>query len=314
MQSLHPDTVKNSFLQAMNLAVPILRVVRLTKGYSTECWRIDLIESSFLMKIALRDQDTQTFARLITSVNLALQAGVTTPRIISETLGHTVSGRSLLIQEWLTGIDSEEVLPRSSQAFRNTFFYRLGATLGSLHAGTLGTYFCDVEGANMYSDIKTYLQTMLVKIIRETINIQLLDSDKIRLLEDTVSCHIQALAEPVTPCLAHLDLHLPNLLILENEQLGLLDFEHARFTDPVEDFIKLHVWVFRQYPEQEAALLAGYSTHMLWCAEAYARLKIHLAIYLFSALIYFVHYEPEYIPTWSGYIRHVLEKDWKISL
>ena len=314
IQELYPDSVKDAFLQAMNLAVPVLRVTRLTKGYSTECWRIDLVQSSFLMKIALRDQDTHTFARLTNSVNIAIKAGVVTPMIIDKTLGSTINGRNLLIQEWLEGIDCEEILPKSSQIFRDMVFYRLGEVLGSLHAGTSSTHFSHIDGSDMSSDIKTYLQTILVKVVKDTTDTHLWDSRKMHVFEQSVSSYIQKLSKPVIPRLSHLDIHLPNMLVLPNERVGLLDFEHARFADPVEDFIKLHVWVFPQYPEQKAMLLAGYSNYMTWCEEAQVRLKIHLAIYLFSALVYFIKYEPTYVCTWLVYMRNVLKEEWDILL
>src|SRR5438552_2213783 len=68
-----------------------------------------------------------------------------------------------------------------------------------------------------------------------------------------VSCEIR-------PAVVHRDLYLPNTLVAAGRFRCLLDFEHARSTDPLSDFVKLAMWVFETFPGSESEFRSGHGS------------------------------------------------------
>jgi aminoglycoside phosphotransferase (APT) family kinase protein len=62
----------------------------------------------------------------------------------------------------------------------------------------------------------------------------------------------------VRPGLIHGDLYPPNTLIYEARFTAMLDFEHAKMWDPIQDFVKLRMWTFEKYDQSETPFLEGY--------------------------------------------------------
>jgi Ser/Thr protein kinase RdoA (MazF antagonist) len=82
---------------------------------------------------------------------------------------------------------------------------------------------------------------------------------------DELNAHAQRLrgaaervAGVIVPTLTHRDLFLRNTLAREGRFAAILDFEHARFTDPVMEFVKLDALLFKPHQGSEEPFMRGY--------------------------------------------------------
>src|SRR5438105_6682615 len=94
-----------------------------------------------------------------------------------------------------------------------------------------------------------------------------------------VSCEIR-------PAVVHRDLYLPNTLVAAGRFRCLLDFEHARSTDPLSDFVKLAMWVFEKFPGSESEFRSGYGSDPLMTKDGGMRYHVAMGLELLSGLVY----------------------------
>lgn len=288
-------------------------IMRVNKGVSTECWRILTGSETFLIKVALRGQDYRLFSNMCEAIARARAAGVITPKVLHASPFEIIDCRSFLIQEWLPGTDAEDGLADATEAYQIEFFQKLGKVLGKLHSRTTEAYFGSIDQTENYSGIKDYLNHMLITATDRLEIQRVMKPSCLARIRQAVSDAINGLHADTAPCLVHLDLHLSNVLLLQDGEIGLLDFEHAKIGDPIEDLVKLHVWVFNRYAGMERELMKGYCSIGEWPDEGDARLHIHFGIYYLSALSYFVTFEPDYVSTWLLQLERQYETKWGIK-
>ena len=68
------------------------------------------------------------------------------------------------------------------------------------------------------------------------------------------------LPEPDGPCWTHFDYHPGNILVIEDNISGLIDFESSHGGSADMDFIKIKLQVWDKYPGTKTAFIEGYST------------------------------------------------------
>jgi aminoglycoside phosphotransferase (APT) family kinase protein len=102
--------------------------------------------------------------------------------------------------------------------------------------------------------------------------------------------HILAASAPVvSPTLVHRDLCLKNVLIDEHGKFtALLDFEHARLSDPLMDFAKLKLWLFDREAGAQDAFFSGYRSVLQagWPEEG-LRTELAVALELLGQVPYY---------------------------
>ena len=82
-------------------------------------------------------------------------------------------------------------------------------------------------------------------------------------------------------------LYLPNTVAFYGKFRALLDFESARFYDPLWDFVKLDAWVFRQHPRLLEPFLEGYRDVVHWRMDFNRRIFLYQALEYLAAFPYF---------------------------
>jgi aminoglycoside phosphotransferase (APT) family kinase protein len=117
-----------------------------------------------------------------------------------------------------------------------------------------------------------------------------IDDVSVSLVDDGMAlvCRLaQGLSPVVRPAVAHLDVHLPNILLDHQAQFrALLDLEHVRWVDPVMDFVKPAMWIFTHRPGWAEAFVEGYRATGGWPARWPQRISVASGLELLTGVEY----------------------------
>src|SRR6185503_17948469 len=103
-------------------------------------------------------------------------------------------------------------------------------------------------------DWAAHVENRLERLVHYNERAQVLETAELDLVQARFRALLASSAAEVKPSLTHRDLCLKNVLVSpEGAFAALLDFEHARLSDPVMDFVKLRLWLFEKEPGSEAA-------------------------------------------------------------
>lgn len=132
-----------------------------------------------------------------------------------------------MLLTWVEGQDLEEVLPRLSEVKQ----YQLGQ-----QAGKILKKFHSIEVANCDIPVET-------KITKKKRQLERYLSSNVRMKGDEevvqfVDEHIDEIWS-LPPVYQHGDFHPGNLVLMENFELGVIDFNRFEVGDPYEEFYKL---------------------------------------------------------------------------
>ena len=237
-----------------------VRSVRaLTKARSYQSWIIETAGGDFHLKLARQGPERVRLRATAEAAARALAGGVTVPRVFSVGCGpESPGGRPWLLQEYLSGQDAEELWPAWSPSARARFGHALGRAVGELHR-VEGAEFTEgkVQGS---ATIRWDAQVANRLAHAEKSTARVLTPDLVARAAERVRALATQVSPVVRPRLAHRDLLLRNILADAGGSFrALLDFEYARFTDPVLEFSKLSRAIFAPYPEVEAPFRTGYA-------------------------------------------------------
>jgi aminoglycoside phosphotransferase (APT) family kinase protein len=261
----------------------------LLRGYGHQSFIVrPTARGALLLKIALRGDQLAKMKSLCHVLEIASRHGIPAPRLLhfSEGTG-TFGGRPWLVQEFLEGEDGESAIEKMNGAERAVFFEDFGRAVAQLHAVDLG-YFAEEFASGRREETWTALvEARLAQVEERHRRVPVLARERLERARDTIRTAARAVALQVRPSLVHRDLYLPNTLTTAGRFRGLLDFEHARSTDAVTDFVKLRMWVFEAIPDAEEPFLAGYGAALLATNDGGARYQVALGLELLSGLVYF---------------------------
>jgi len=221
------------------------------------------------------------------AVNMARDLGVPTPRFLHMRTAHeTFGGRAFSVSEFLPGQDGQDTVPAMDRETRARLFGEWGRVVGRLHRVERAMFAEDALGSGAtasWADVVTARLAALPGKYKDAG----MEFDAIADAVGRLQASVGEVSRAVRPVLVHRDLYLANMLVTEGRVAGLLDFEHARFCDPVTDFVKLMVFVFHDFPEARPAFLEGYQQMRKLPEAFFARLSIALGLELVSTIPFF---------------------------
>lgn len=296
-----PPTLSDRDVRRM-LGLPeqaALELAELPDGRFNWCWKATSEQNRYLLKLNA-DQGISHLRRLQRSTRRAMRAGVQVPPVTR--VGNDPHCGPFLVQTWLDGQTLGDWLEvGGADEHGSQPWAALGRQIGLLHSS-------DLTGVRTPVCIDRATRTReLRSMLAEAREAAVLDS----VLEQATLRRSTALLEEMVdhdPVFCHLDIHPGNILLTGPDTVAVLDFDHARPTDPVYDFVKVQMWC-AQRPEQFALVLDGYSRtrtlrqdQSFWSALAFYRLVNHL-----SYCLYWSRRNPRHVSEWVAALVKEIE-------
>ncbi|WP_139492183.1 phosphotransferase family protein [Brevibacillus dissolubilis] len=306
-----PSLIHEAFYHLMGHDSPILGVSRLTNSFGHECWKITTTDRTCLLKIAGRKGSLYHFQSEMRACELAQDGGIPAPTILAKCPAPNVLGRNYYIQEWLDGEDAETALPNMTPEQRVAFAYDLGRAVGQLHTIEGDCFSEDAHGEIRFPSWQTFCQDRLNRLgvdIRESHS---LPEEKLGAAEKKCRSLIEALPTDIRPALTHRDLYFPNFLVTDGQFRALLDFEIAKFYDPLYDLPKLNDTEFRTKPDMYEPFYRGYHEVIPWQEDFPLRISLSEGLLYLSAVHYFHarYLTPDMLELYLVLLDEWLEKD-----
>lgn len=259
------------------------RARRVPKGHGHECWLVEGEDRPLMAKLSLRGATELSMANLAEALRLAELAEVQSPRLLwSGPAAAELGGRPMLIQEFLSGLDGEEGLPLLTDAERRAYFHDWGEAVGRLHRFTVGGFSNSIsDPGRTLGSWPELVEERLGRLVPANLVAAEVSASRVQAAAAWIRSAAGALE--VRPSLVHCDLYPPNTLLEDHRFKALLDFEHAKFMDPVYDFVKLEMWVFEPNPDARQPFWSGYGDPP---EDFELRLQVCLALELLAGLPY----------------------------
>lgn len=247
----------------------LMDVAPIPKAFGYESYRLVCERAVLHLKFAYIPDASRRFARTAEAVHAARAHGVRVPAILY--MGETgvwvgdVSdqvnfwpGRPFLLQEYLPGCDAEEAWPTMDQPARIAFLRELGYETARLHTIGAQCFNEAIVAVGHEANWQAHMAVRLRRLERDLMRSRALDLGLIRKARTRLQRLADGVAPSVRPALVHRDLSLRNTLIEGGRFAALLDFEHARFSDPVLEQVALYLSLFNREPGLLAPFLEGY--------------------------------------------------------
>ncbi|MDF2606601.1 MAG: hypothetical protein K0S34_796 [Bacillales bacterium] len=261
----------------------IENVNKITKGYSHDCWIITTTTDKFIFKINKRKLDIEYFKNEVYAQQLLFEKGIPVPKIINY-----CEEDLIIVSEFIDGMDAGECLNLLSENEKECFFFYLGQWVAKMHSIKNDKFTHDILG-NLKEEAgwvigygnKTYnlLDNVRATNTLKEDEIDFVYNKCLKLLEETEST--------IIPAYTHRDLYLNNFIIKDRKFKCLIDFEGARFYDPVIDFVKLEVQVFNEYPSVRYKFYEGYQSILPFDNSIYSRYLSSIGFEMLGFISYF---------------------------
>lgn len=173
-----------------------------------------------------------------------------------------------------------------SESQRATFFRDFGKAVAQLHSINLGYFAEDLASSKREETWTSVVESRLERLKNDHLQAGLLPRQSIESAREAILSAVRTVSPEVRPSLVHRDLYLPNTLVAAGRFRCLLDFEHARSSDALSDFVKLKMWVFEEFPGSESEFRSGYGSNPLVTEEGRMRYHVGLGLELLSGLFY----------------------------
>ena len=283
-----PRDIADALTRALPAFGEVTGVEPLLKGHGHQSFVVHTTETGdLLLKIALRGEQLGKMKSLHQVLQVAARYGVPAPRLLHFSEGMAAfDGRPWLVQEFLEGEDGEVAIVGMAGPERAAFFRDFGRAVARLHAIDLGYFAEDLASAPQESSWISLVDGRVERLRESHRQAAVLPRENLEPALDTIRSAARAVVAAVRPSLVHRDLYLPNTLVTAGRFRCLLDFEHARSSDAVTDFVKLRMWVFDDVPGSEAEFHAGYGGSPLATDQGHLRYRVALGLELLSGLVY----------------------------
>jgi len=287
-----PEVRRSDIEEALKGALPacgeVTQLHPLVKGHGHQSFVVETsANTTLLLKIALRREQLAKMQSLRQVLELAARHHIPAPTLLYFSEGTASFGsRPWLVQEFLTGQDGEDALSRMSEGQRAAFFRDFGNAVARLHAVNVGYFAEDLASSRREETWASVVESRVARLENDHLQAGLLPRGRIEAAAAAIRSVVRTVSPHVCPSLVHRDLYLPNTLVADGRFLCLLDFEHARSSDALADFVKLRMWVFDKVPGSEAEFCAGYGSNPLSTEEGRTRHRVGLGLELLSGLLY----------------------------
>ena len=288
----YPRVSRASVTEALTRALPaagaVTAVEPLLKGHGHQSFVVRTTAGGdLLLKIALRGEQLGKMRSLHHVLELAARHGIPAPRLLHFSDGTaSFGGRPWLVQEFLEGQDGEIAIAGMTEPGRAAFFRDFGRAVARLHAVDCGYFAEDLMPTRREETWLALVDARVERLHESHRQAAVLPRESVKSAGEAIRRAARAVTTPVPPSLVHRDLYLPNTLVTAGRFRCLLDFEHARSSDAVIDFVKLRMWVFDAVPGSEHEFHAGYGADPLGTDDGRLRYRVALGLELLSGLAY----------------------------
>src|SRR5215216_6376348 len=133
--------------------------------------------------------------------------------------------------------------------------YEIGKVLARIHACTFPA-FGKLSRLD-YRSWADYMFDYIERSLQQAVEMKLLDKDQLSAIKHVRARAMHDFTELISPALIHCDFHYENILQVDGQLSGILDFEWALAGDSTYDFMIAGVRE-RMVPQSEPILIAGY--------------------------------------------------------
>ncbi|MEH7463581.1 aminoglycoside phosphotransferase family protein [Bacillus thuringiensis] len=136
--------------------------------------------------------------------------------------------------------------------------YDIGVQHAKLHAIIPNEQDFSSAVSNVYSQWSEFIQRQFYSFaedVKEVIEPRLFEQSL-----QHFDRHLKLLPSPDGPCFIHMDFRPGNILVYENQVVGIIDFESVRIGATEMDFTKINRDIFVEYPGTMEAYQRGYES------------------------------------------------------
>jgi len=215
------------------------------------------INNTFVVRFNTQDPGSAKFHSERLAYDLLAQHSFPVPKVVVLDDSHTLAPYDFCITTRLPGqslAQSWQLLPPEQL---HTLIYEIGQCLARMHACTFPAF--GKLHSLTYTSWASYFSDYVERYLRSANDMHLLDADLRISIEHIRDRAMRDFADVAPPALVHCDFHYENVLHVNGQLSGILDFEWALAGDPSYDFMIADVRE-RMVPLSEAVLLAGYQS------------------------------------------------------
>jgi aminoglycoside phosphotransferase (APT) family kinase protein len=283
-----PDAVAAAAVRSLPDLGPVEQVAPVPKGHRHESWRVQGRARTVMLKLPLQSTTAVAMANLREALRLADKGGVASPRLLwSGTAPASLGSRPMLIQEYLPGIDGNEILESLEGEELEAFYRDWGAAVGRMHAIEPSCFSSSIsEPQRCQSTWQALVEERLTRLVSLNREARVLSDEMLDGAAAQIASEAARVSDAVRPALSHGDVHTPNTLVDEGRFVAILDFEHAKFWDAAFDFVKLRMWTFESREGSEAPFMEGYRSTAPPLEAFEDRLRVCTGLELLAGLPY----------------------------
>jgi aminoglycoside phosphotransferase (APT) family kinase protein len=282
--------ISRLFLEATRLKEhEILRIEKLTGNYGHASWKFTTTKEMLLFKVNIRNINNQDLKNEILAHQLLTETNLSVPQILYSSPKPNTLERPYYIQSWLPGVDATVALPKFNKENREKFARSFGTFVAKMHRIESDSFSHALHKKPGKKSLN-WKNFVLRKLEGFTFDIRkgnLLPPSFLAAVEEKTRGLIDSIGPDVKPGFTHMDLYLANALVNAENFSAILDFESARFYDPIWDFVKLDAWVFQRFPDLRQPFLQGYSEIIPWKPDFANRLFSYQGVEYLAAFPYF---------------------------
>jgi len=233
---------------------PVTRISQPRGGVRNLCFYVN---DAFVVRFNTQDLGSAKFQSERMAYELLAQQSLPVPEVLVLDESRTIAPYDLIVTTRLPGQALASSWQDLSVDQLHALIYTIGQALARIHACTFPA-FGKLRSLD-YATWAGYVQDYVQRYLRSANDMRLLDPSLRAAVERSLDRAIRDLARVTQPALVHCDLHYENILHVDGELSGLLDFEWALAGDPAYDFMIGDVRE-RMVPSSEATLVAGYQS------------------------------------------------------
>ncbi|MEU6190239.1 aminoglycoside phosphotransferase family protein [Nocardia sp. NPDC047038] len=260
VEGLDGDVVAAAVVDMVPDAAPVAVDEVIPKGHRHFAWRMRSNVGPVVARVRRGDgYDEVALSRLREHQRLALE-GLPVPRAHGFGVSQRLGGRSLVVTEYLDGVDAEDFAATAAGPVMVDAMRSTGKALARLHTVSVSGFGDPQPAPNpAATDLAGAARRHLERLAE--LYAELPENPLRQAGERLLLLLADDLRDVVCPTVTHQDVYLPNILLDRHGRFrALLDLEHLRWADPVSDFVKPAMWMFDDHPEWAVSFADGYRT------------------------------------------------------
>jgi aminoglycoside phosphotransferase (APT) family kinase protein len=265
LPSVTEDTIR-AIWSAHQLG-PVTHITKPLGGVRNLCF---FVNDSLVVRFNTHDPGSAKFHSERLAYELLGQQSFPVPQVLILDDSHTLAPYDFSITTRLPGRSLAHSWQFLSAEQLRTLIYEIGQYLARMHACTFPAF--GKLPSLSYTSWASYVSDYVERYLRSANDMHLLDAELRISIEHIRDRAMRDFADVAPPALVHCDFHYENVLHVNGQLSGILDFEWALAGDPSYDFMIADVRE-RMVPMSEVILLAGYQSIGSLSANHQARVQ-----------------------------------------